>query len=65
MAGGLVTRDDLAYVCGRVTVSDIQLGMRSSGRYYCKWLVVSSYAIYASRSASLDKVGKLEYSKAE
>ena len=63
MAGGLITRDDLAYVCGRVTVSDIQLGMRSSGRYYCKWLVKSSYASFSARLP--DKVGALEYSIAE
>ena len=63
MAGGLVTREDPAYVCGRVTVFDIQLGMRSSGRYYCKWLVNSSYASFSARL--LDKVGGLRYSKAE
>jgi hypothetical protein len=63
MAGGLVTKDDPAYVCGWVLVFDIQLGMRSSGRYYCKWLVKSSYASFSARL--LDKVGALEYSIAE
>jgi hypothetical protein len=49
MAGGLVTRDDPAYVSGWITVFDIQLGMRSSGRYYFKWLVNSSYASSSAR----------------
>ena len=37
---GWLPKNDAAYFYRRITsISDIQLGMRSSGRYYCKWLV--------------------------